>query len=76
MLYDPSLSPIERRCTLCGKLIVTLTYDPSLRVWTGDAVRHIDSSTSIYRCRDCEEPDIDKAAQPPKKHRNTKNVPY
>lgn len=76
MLYDPSQSPIERRCPCCGKLIVTLTYDPTRHAWIGDAVRHFDSSTSVYRCRDCDEPDIDKAALSPRKSRNPKHVPY
>lgn len=75
MLYDPSQSPIERHCTRCGKLIVTLTYNSAQHVWTGDAVRHFDPSTSLYVCRDCDEPDIEKT-EAPKKKRSFKNVPY
>ena len=67
MLYDPANSPIERRCANCGKLLVTLYYNKEQRVWTGETVRHIDNSTSVYACRDCDEPDLPPRPPRPKK---------
>lgn len=57
-LLDPSLSPIERHCAKCGKLLVILHYDRSLSVWNGTYVRKIKDGCSGYECRDCSEPDI------------------
>ena len=58
--------PIERHCERCGKLLARLTYDPKTNIWSGTSIRHIDSETPQYRCRDCDEPDISPKEKKPK----------